>query len=464
MSANALSALTERARSWGASLRDGLHSPPDQSDPSAPLFRRIRRDMTLLYSAVLMATLLIAGLIIYVATQQVVLASPHDSASHTAHELAQFWEQTGISPCQVEQGGLPLEYACYDAQGKLIAQSRRAALDPNFSAPNLARQVLRGGSSSDQVGAVSDQSAMLRVAVIAYSPIDNTVLGVVQVGIPIAGYLIALRTLSVVLILVGAFTLLVAALGGFALSARSLLPARLAYGRQQRFIADVSHELRTPLTLLRADAEVLLRGSERLPEDDVEILENIVAETAHLANLTNSLLTMARLDSGTLHAERDVVDFTEVAGNVASRARPFAEERGITLRTETSPDAIVLGAPELLEQATMILVDNAIKYNAHGGSVTVRSERKGSMVYVTIQDTGIGIAAEHLPHLGERFYRPDKARSRQEGGAGLGLSIARRIAEMHGGTLTLESTPGQGTLATITLPALEARARAEATP
>jgi signal transduction histidine kinase len=359
---------------------------------------------------------------------------------------------------------LPLEYACYDAQGNLIAQSRRAALDPAFGVPNLARQVLRGGSSSDQIGSVSDQSAMLRVAVIAQSPVDGSTLGVVQVGAPIAGYLIALRTLSIVLILVGAFTLLVSALGGFVLSARSLLPARLAYGRQQRFIADVSHELRTPLTLLRADAEVLLRGSERLPEEDVEILENIVAETAHLANLTSSLLTMARLDSGTLHAERDVVDITEVVENVASRARAFAEQRSITVRVETSPDVIVLGTLELLEQAAMILVDNAIKYNTRGGSVTVRSERKGGTAYVTIQDTGIGIATEHLPHLGERFYRPDKARSRQEGGAGLGLSIARRIAEMHGGALTLESTPGQGTMATITLPALEARARAEATP
>lgn len=467
MSQVSLAEWTQRARAWATSLPARLSLPSDQADPSAPLFRRIRRDMTLLYAVVLLATLLIAGVIIYLATEQVVLATPQSTLDHRAVELTRFWEETGINPCAV---GQPTNeavnfIACYNAQGNLIGQNRGAEAFPQFVQPSLARQVLRGGGiATDQIGSLNSYTSTLREAVVAYSPLDNSAIGVVQVGVFIAPQLSALHTLLVVLILVGILTVMVSAAGGFVLSARSLLPARMAYTRQQRFIGDVSHELRTPLTLLRADAEVLLRGRDRLPEGDAELLEDIVSETAHLASLTNSLLTLARLDSGTTHAERDVVELGEIVSHVAGRARAFASERNVTVRADGPAGVVVLGAPDLLEQAAMILVDNAIKYNSPGGNVEIRSERAGANARLVVQDTGIGIEPQHLAHLGERFYRPDKARSRREGGAGLGLSIARRIAEMQGGTLTLESVPGKGTTATITLPALETHARAGVAP
>src|SRR6185312_15788816 len=265
--------------------------------------------------------------------------------------------------------------------------------------------------------------------------------------------------------IVGAFTVIISALGGFLLSARSLAPARLAYARQQRFIGDVSHELRTPLTLLRADAEILLRGRDKLPPDDAELLDDIVDETARLATLATSLLTLARLDSAGRLLERETVDLAEVATSVARRTAAFAAERQVIVRATTQPGLLVGGVRDLVDQAALILVDNAIKYNRPGGEVEVRAERRGERVALIVQDTGPGVAPEHLARLGERFYRPDKARSRQtgnDGGAGLGISIARGVAALHEGTLTFSSASGEGLTATLDLPA--ARARHQAAP
>jgi signal transduction histidine kinase len=122
------------------------------------------------------------------------------------------------------------------------------------------------------------------------------------------------------------------------------------------------------------------------------------------------------------------------------------------LQVESNDTALVIGDPTLLEQAVLVLLDNAIKYNRRGGRVTVGTTVKDKYALLEVSDTGIGIAAEHLPHLGERFYRVDKSRSREAGGTGLGLSIARSIAVVHGGALTLTSIPDQGTTVTLKLP------------
>src|SRR5262249_30297970 len=159
------------------------------------------------------------------------------------------------------------------------------------------------------------------------------------------------NTLQKLLLLVGALTLAGATIGGYFLAARALDPAKLAFERQQGFIADAAHELRTPLTLLRADAEVLLRARQRFDPDDAALPEDIVAETGHLSALSTTMLTLARLDSGAQHHERDVVDLADVAAGVVRRTRSLAEERGITLTQGQTSPAQVIGDRELLEQA-----------------------------------------------------------------------------------------------------------------
>jgi len=262
----------------------------------------------------------------------------------------------------------------------------------------------------------------------------------------------ALNLLLTLLLSVGGVALLGAGAGGLFLANRALVPARLAWANQQRFIADAAHELRTPLTLLRADAEVLLRGRERLVAEDAELLEDIVAEAHHMSAIASNLLTLARLDTGTIHREHEVVSLAELAQEAVRRVQALAEQRGITVQVENTDDPYVIGDPMLLEQALVVLLDNAIKYNRQDGHVTVRTAIQEEQALLEVRDTGIGIAPEHLSHLGERFYRVDKARSREAGGTGLGLSIAHGIVVAHEGTLHLSSVPEQGTTVTLTLP------------
>ncbi|HEY6539769.1 MAG TPA: ATP-binding protein, partial [Ktedonobacteraceae bacterium] len=276
--------------------------------------------------------------------------------------------------------------------------------------------------------------------------------GVLLVGESVQAQEDALSLLLKLLLGVGAVALLGAGVGGLFLSNRALSPARLSWANQQRFIADAAHELRTPLTLLRADAEVLLRGREHLDEEDAALLEDIVAEAQHMSNLASNLLTLARLDSGTIHREHEVVNLASLAQEGARRAQALAEQRGVTVQVENNGDTYVIGDPVLLEQAMLALLDNAIKYNRQGGRVIARTGEQAGRAFLEVSDTGIGIPAEHLSHLGQRFYRVDKARSREAGGTGLGLSIAQRIARTHEGQLTLSSVPGQGTTVTIALP------------
>lgn len=452
-----------------------LGGPADVADPSAAMFQRIRGQMTLLYAAVLAVTLLLAGTVLYLAVQQTVheeiLDPAYDNLGITARHLAGDWLNAQGGPSQGGAAVCPLGgpdsgrilYACFDAHGTYTQESYYAAntLPSSFTNNALALSALRASCGcaydTQRIGQDGD---VMREAWVVTDPSSGQVAGVIQVAAPIGHTLDQLHALLILLLIIGAITILVAAVGGFILSRRALLPARLAYARQQQFIGDVSHELRTPLTLLRADAEMLLRGRANLPPEDADLLDDMVDETARLASLTSSLLTLARLDSANRLPERETCDLAEVAAQVTRRTAAFAAERGVTVSAVAQPGLLVSGVRDLLDQAALILVDNAIKYSPRGTVVEARAERRNDHVALIVRDQGPGVAPEHLEHLGERFYRPDKARARQsgqDGGAGLGISIARGVAALHQGTLTFASVPGQGLTATFELPAARLR-------
>ena len=444
-------------------LRSRLLQRP--ADPATALFGRIRWRLTLLFATVLAALLLISGAVLYVSMRQTLLEPKNAILQSESHELAEHWMRDGRMPCVGPPGapadtvfrGRPVAFvACYDASGNFQAAVAPSNQGTAFLSNSLAQTALTSDSAYDEIDAGGYLGEVRRYAVAVRDPNTQAVIGVVMSGVQIGDTIQALNTLQMLLLLVGGLTLAGATIGGYFLAARALDPARLAFARQQGFIADAAHELRTPLTLLRADAEVLLRGRERFEPDDAALLEDIVAETGHLSSLSTTMLTLARLDSGAQHHERDVVDLASVAASVVQRARALADERGIALTLGAAPQAQVIGDRELLEQASLILVDNAIKYAGEGSAVEVSVAAKDGKQRLVVHDTGPGIAAEHLPHLGERFYRPDKARSRAAGGAGLGLSLAQGIMKLHDGELTVASAPGKGTTATLSLPAVRA--------
>lgn len=436
-------------------------------EPGAVLFRGLRINLTLWYCGAMAAALVLFSVALYFSTQHF-LVDPikDDTAGHAHAHLSQLLAGSPnacppasppgqFGPPSGEGLGMPEMIACFDQNGNLL--SNAAEYPSAFLSNNLAKTALQTGQQADDVvNAGGTYGQIYRYAlVVPNSPGDG------NVSVIVAGEIIqpqedALSVLLKLLLAFGGVALLGAGLGGLFLSNRALAPARLAWGNQQRFIADAAHELRTPLTLLRADAEVLLRSHGQLEEEDAMLLEDIVAETSHMANLASNLLTLARLDNSATHREHEVVNLAEIARAGTRRIQALADQAGVTIQLTSNEAALVIGDPMLLEQAVLALLDNAIKYNHHGGQVAVRTAVQQGEALLEVRDTGIGIAAEHLAHLGERFYRVDKARSRQAGGTGLGLSIARGIAAAHGGTLTLTSIPDQGTNATLLLPLAQA--------
>ncbi|MBA2392234.1 MAG: hypothetical protein H0V70_05755 [Ktedonobacteraceae bacterium] len=308
-------------------------------------------------------------------------------------------------------------------------------------------RTLHGDGQSDIVG------GLYRYAQIVPAPGGHGILGIIQIGEPNIAH-----SLAYIWFLVEAILLLITIpLGGLWFGNRALAPAHLAFKQQKDFIANASHELRTPLALLRANAEALLRGRERMSADDVELLEDIVADAAHMGTLANTMLLLTRIDTGQLHLEQEILDIGDLATGVLHRAHSLADQMHITLEAKNIQSTLVLGDHVTLEQLILILLDNSIKYNLPDGHIMVNTYTDKELVHLEISDTGIGITSEHLPHLGQRFYRVDKARSREVDGSGLGLSIAKNIAAAHHGSLTIMSKPGQGTTVLLSFPILRSR-------
>jgi heavy metal sensor kinase len=224
-----------------------------------------------------------------------------------------------------------------------------------------------------------------------------------------------------------------------------------SFGEIRRFTADASHELRTPLTALRTEVEVALSKPAEVA-DHANLLGSILEECERLTRLTEQLLALAREDTHTALMEWQPVDLVALVRGVVETMRPLAEAKAIRLRQHGMDALPMHGDAARLRQVFYNLLDNAIKYTPERGEIEVGVTRRAGAAEVELRDSGIGIAAEHLPHVFERFYRVDKARSRAEGGTGLGLSIARSIVSAHGGRIELDSAPGRGTVCTVTLP------------
>lgn len=218
-----------------------------------------------------------------------------------------------------------------------------------------------------------------------------------------------------------------------------------------RFSADVSHELRTPLTILRGELESITEFGQ-LPPPALETIGSSLEEIARLTQIVNQLLEISRLEAGHASREISVVKLGDLAISTAEQMRLLADEKSIRLEYLVSSDVRVDGNAALLKQIVVNLLDNAIKYTPEGGSVELLVESRGNKAALEVRDTGIGIPEDALPHICERFYRADKARSRHSGGAGLGLSIVKSICAALGGELSIMSSEGEGTRVRIEMP------------
>jgi heavy metal sensor kinase len=225
-----------------------------------------------------------------------------------------------------------------------------------------------------------------------------------------------------------------------------------SFQRQRQFTADASHELRTPLTSIKGQVEVALQR-DRETEAYQEVLRAVNTEVDRMIRLVSSLLTMARADAGQIPLDRQPTRLRESIAGAVDYYSAVAEEIGVTLEMRGGPEISLSADDDLLLQLWLNLLDNAVKHTPAGGRVSVSWSSAEGYVSIEFADTGSGISTEHLPHIFDRFYRADTSRSRREGGAGLGLSISRWVAEAHGGTIDVRSAPGQGSSFIVRLPA-----------
>jgi two-component system, OmpR family, sensor histidine kinase CiaH len=249
-----------------------------------------------------------------------------------------------------------------------------------------------------------------------------------------------------------AFNVLVLAAGGaasYALARRTLLPIEETLENQKRFTGDASHELRTPLAIMQTENEVTLRNPSLTKSEALKQLESNLEEVSKLKALSEGLLRLTSVDS--LQNFQKAVELKEVVGQAIERQKKAAAAKKIKVKTELK-DVRVRGDHESLVELISLLLDNAIKYSPAGGTVIIKTWRRGRSGFISLADKGQGIAAKNLPHIFERFYQTDKSRGHNKG-YGLGLSIAQRIVEVHGGSVEVRSAPGRGSTFTVSLAA-----------
>jgi heavy metal sensor kinase len=317
----------------------------------------------------------------------------------------------------------------------------------------------------------------------------------IEVASPMNGFYAALNRFRWQLLLLSPFLLVLASVGGYWMSQRALSPVdeiireaqkidsknlsqrlkvsrtgdelqrlsetlngvltRLeqAFNRVTQFTADASHELRTPLALMRTITEVSLRTS-RSESDYRDAQSQILEELEKTSAMVEKLMLLARADAGVETLHRTSIDLADTLKDVCRQGRTLAEAKQLKFVEKNSATPVTVeGDRDALYRLFLILIDNAVKYTPSEGQITVSLKTNHDSVAVDVQDTGIGISASDLPHIFDRFYRADKARSRESGGAGLGLSIARWEAEAHGGSIEVQSIPGSGSLFRVKLPA-----------
>lgn len=221
---------------------------------------------------------------------------------------------------------------------------------------------------------------------------------------------------------------------------------------RNQFVSNASHELKTPLTTMKVLLENILYQPDMPQELRDEFLHDLNHEIDRLTGIVTDLLTLTRMDSHRMEMHWQAVDLSLLCGETVHLLQPTAKGRGQLLSSRIQPNIVLQADSSKMGQILYNLTENALKYTPDEGSITVSLRRHGQNAIFSVEDTGVGIPAEDLPHIFDRFYRVDKARSRDTGGTGLGLSIVKQMVGLHGGTIHVDSTPGEGSLFTVELP------------
>lgn len=483
-----------------------------QGKPSFKRYPGLRLQLTIWYTLVFATLMFLSAFLLYIQLQSTLMGGLDTELRIRSHQIADdityakgtftFHNNTnelpGFKANDASKPKRPANNAdvnidtlarVLDVQGKVVG------VTPSFQELVIPRESvylpLHGIPWEGNVSAPNGQQVRIYSRALVN---DGKNIAVIQVGASLAQLRTALTSLLVDFLFLAPTTLCLSAIGSYALAARTFKPIdhlistakrikegdthqrvplpqthdevrRLAltlnemldaldqtFMQQRRFVADASHELRTPVAAIRSLTDVALL-KPLTGEKYVSVLRNVNAEAVRLSSLISDLLLLARVDEGKITIQQEPVRLDMLVDAVIINAQPLADERGITIQKQMPLSATVQGDEARLIQMIMNLLDNAINYTDPGGCVILKLTEEQQHICLTVTDTGIGIAEEHLPHIFERFYRADPAHLPREGGScGLGLAIVKWIVHAHKGSITVESTPGSGSSFTVLLP------------
>ena len=455
----------------------------------------IRLRLTLLYSAILALTLIVLGVVLYVTVSQVTLNTVQTSLVNEAQQLVYSREfrldHLGQNPRGVAMPEIFIQARSPD--GTVLARTSNLG-DYELPISQAGLQACQDGEPQTEIASTPDGRLL-----VYNKPVQlrGQFVGIVQFARSLAEQDSSLDTLRGLLIAGGLLATVLAFGIGWAIAGTALRPihritetaqaigahrdfdrrvthtgpsdeigqlattfnsmlgelqaahreSEQALQSQKRLVADASHELRTPLTSIRGNLGLLQRRPPIAAEDQQAVVSDMVDETNRLIRLVNDLLVLARSDAGR-PLRHEAVPIAPLIDDVCRQAKLLGAER--TIECENNLDATVNGDRDALKQVLLILLDNALKFTQEGGTISIGTSAADRSVLLRVRDTGPGIAPDALPHIFERFYRSDTARTGE--GAGLGLAIAKELIEAQQGTIAVESRVGEGSTFTVTLP------------
>ena len=348
------------------------------------------------------------------------------------------------------EGSAEFSWVALDPGGRITDRDPSAETLGTLGLPSveLAEQAVE----EDDAVSATIRGPEGRVRVVSMPMYDGDgLLGTIQYARSLQGPQQTVNNLVLVLLPLALGGLGLAILGGLYMAGRAVRPVRDSFERQKAFVADASHELKTPLTLIRADAEVVLYRDEVAPKDR-ELIEHALAETDRMGDILSSLLALARLDAGQVRVARKPFDLTAILAETAERFGARAASEEIRLEVQAHDKIPALGDPEKTGEILAALLDNALRHTPPGGGVILNGRVSDGLAEAIVRDTGPGIPPEQLPRIFERFYRASDGRTRESGGTGLGLTIARDLARAQEGDLEAENARDHGMVFRLRLP------------
>lgn len=341
-----------------------------------------------------------------------------------------------------------LFFYVFDDDGRLLNFARASFRIEPFILDTIAQSKVTPGEVTVFSKPGSENTRKARIMMTAQQVRDDegNSTQTVYVGKDVTAMYNGMEKATYALAFLGAIALIIATIVGHILSGKAMIPLKEAYEKQRQFAADASHELRTPLAVVMASAELLQNDPSIKSPFLKQVIEDVRDEVKKMTKLVSDLLVVARSDNKALKLKPQKFNLSALIEQTARLMQPLADQKKIDLQAAKLPKVEIQADEQKIRQLVLILVDNAVKYTPDGGRVCVRYEstEKGKVRFA-VSDTGIGIAKEDQAKVFDRFYRVDKARSREMGGNGLGLAIAQEIVHLHKGRIWIQSELGKGT-------------------